>query len=96
MAEDDIEECLYAFEMTATTAHWPQAQWVMILEPYLTSPAQIILKTIPAQDITNYEQVKAAILDCYRVMEDTQQQHFQGGGGSITRQETGPRHSSPS
>lgn len=76
--EDNIEDYLYNFETTATTTRWPPAQWVTILGPNLTEPAQVVLKTIPAQEATGYQQVKATILDRYEVTEDTQRQHFWG------------------
>lgn len=36
------------------------------------------LRTIPAQDVLDYQRVKAAILDRYKVTEETQRQWFQG------------------
>lgn len=44
--------------------------------PYLTGTAQVDLKTMPAQNATNCNRVKAAILDHYEVMEETQRQCF--------------------
>lgn len=39
----------------------------MILRPYLTCSAQVVLKTVPSPDLGDYDQVKAAILNCYEV-----------------------------
>lgn len=51
--EDDVEAYLYSFEATATAVRWPHSQWVTILGLYLTGPAQ---------EATDYQKVKAAIL----------------------------------
>lgn len=37
----------------------------------LTRPDQVVLKTMPAQDVTNYQKVKPAILDSYEVTEES-------------------------
>lgn len=75
-AEDDIEAFLHYFEATALAARWGKSQWVTILGPYLSGPAQVLLKTMPASEIGNYELVKAAILDRYEVTPETQRQRF--------------------
>lgn len=62
-SDDDVEAFLYAFEATAKVAGWPKPQWVTILGPYLTGPAQVVLKTLPLGELDNYNQVKAVILD---------------------------------
>lgn len=67
--EDDTEAYLYAFEATATAANWSAAQWVTILGPYLTSPAQIVLRMILTQDVLDYQRVNAAVFDRYEVTE---------------------------
>lgn len=59
--EADIEAFLYAFEAITTVARWPPAHWVTILGPYLTGPAQVVMKMMPTQDITDYAPVKVAI-----------------------------------
>lgn len=84
-SDDNIEAYIYAFEMTAATARWPPTQQVIILALYLTGLAQVVLKTIPAQEVSDYKRVKAAILDLYEVREETQWQIF------ATNQGTGPR-----
>lgn len=62
----------------ATAAHWLQDQWAIIFCHYLTCPVQVVLKIIPAEDVSSYEQVKAAILNNYEGTEETQSQLFQG------------------
>lgn len=74
--DDDVEAYLYAFEASATAARWPHVQWVTILGPYLTGPIQIILKTMPTQEATDYPCVKAAILDRYEVTDESHRQRF--------------------
>lgn len=39
-------------------------------------PAQVLLKTLPIQDLTNYDRVKAAILDRYEMTAETKGQRF--------------------
>lgn len=55
---------------------WPRPQWVTILGPYLTGLPQVVLKMLPGQDVTDYNWVKAALVDCYETTEETQQQRF--------------------
>lgn len=74
--EDDIEAYLYAFETMVMAARWPPALWITILDSYTTRPAQVVLKTIPTQEVTNYERVEATILNRYKVTEETQRQCF--------------------
>lgn len=76
-SEDDIEAFLHAFETTTLAARWDKAQWVTILGPYLSGPAQVVLKTMPASESGNYESLKAAHLDHYEVTPETQRQWFQ-------------------
>lgn len=76
IVDDDVEAFLRTFEATAQVAGWPQTEWVIILGPYLTGLAQVLLKLLPLQDLNNYDRVKAAILDRYEIMPETQQQHF--------------------
>lgn len=72
MGEDNIEALVHAFKATAMAASWPHAQWVTILGPYLTGPAQIVLKTSPTTDLDDYIRVKVAVLDRYEVTPETQ------------------------
>lgn len=51
---------------------------VTILGPYLTGPAQVVLRTTPAQDALDYQRVKATIVDRYEVTEGTQKHCFSG------------------
>lgn len=74
--QDDIGAYLYAFKITATMARWPAMQWILGL--YLTSPAQVVLKNMPSQEIANYQRVEVVILDHYEVTEKTQRQRFWG------------------
>lgn len=74
--EDNVEAFLSAFETTAAVAAWPKAQWLQILGPYLTGPAQVVLCTMPAADALNHNWVKLAILDRYEVSEETHRTRF--------------------
>lgn len=78
MSDNDTEAYLYSFEMTATAACWSPAEWVTILSPYLMGQAQVVLRTMPAQEVSSYQRVKAANLDHYEVTEETQWQQFWG------------------
>lgn len=76
-SENDVEAFLHAFEAMAIAASWPCTQWVTILGPYLTGPAQVVLKTLPTQDLGDYDCVRMPILDRYEVIPKTQKQRFQ-------------------
>lgn len=39
-------------------------------------PTQVLLKTLPIQDVSDYEKVKAALLDRYEITPETQRQRF--------------------
>lgn len=82
-----MEAYLFTFEATATATRWPPMQWVTILGPYLTGPTQIVLKTMPTQEATNYPRVKTAILDRYEVTDETQRKCFRA-----LRYKAGDRH----
>lgn len=56
----------------------PPGQWVTILGPYMTGSVQVVLRTSPAQEVSDYQRVEAAILDRYEVTEQTQRQRFRG------------------
>lgn len=73
---NDVEAFLHSFEVTALAANWPRSRWVTILGPYLTGLAQVLLKTLLMQDMSDYEKVKAAILDQYEITLETQRQWF--------------------
>lgn len=53
-----------------------QPKWVTILGPYLMESAQVLWKTLPIQDLGDYDHIKAAILDCYEITPKTQWQRF--------------------
>lgn len=57
-------------------AKWLTGQWVTNLGPYLTGPAQVVLKTMTSQEASDYQKVKTDILDHYEVTEETQRQCF--------------------
>lgn len=67
---------MYAFEAMALVIEWPKPQWVTVLGPYLTGLAQVILKTLSPAELGNYDRVKAAILERYEVIPETQHQCF--------------------
>lgn len=46
------------------------------MDPYLTGPAEVVLKTLPPQDLNNYDQDKVVILDCYELTPEMQRQRF--------------------
>lgn len=47
-----------------------------ILGPYLTGLAQVLLKTLLIQDVSNYDKVKVVVLDQYKITPETQRQRF--------------------
>lgn len=55
----------------ATGDRWSPAQWAITLGPYLTIPGQMVLKTMPTQEVSDYQKVKVAILDHYKVSNGT-------------------------
>lgn len=55
LLEDDIEIYLTTFEMTATLACWPSTQWTYILGPHLSGPAATVWRTMPPNDLADYD-----------------------------------------
>lgn len=84
--KDVIEAFLHAFEATVVATGWPWPQWVTILGPYLTSPVQVVLKTLPPQDLSDYNRANTAVLNRFEVTLETQRRpNLQcSGEGGIT------------
>lgn len=54
---DDPEVFLNVFEMMATSARWPEAQWAAELIPCMVRPAQQAVDTLIAWEVTDYQKV---------------------------------------
>ena len=73
---DDIEAHLTAFERLMATYSVPRANWIFKLAPQLTGKAQQVYAALTTEDAPSYDAVKAAILRCYDLTDETYRQRF--------------------
>ncbi|XP_075780426.1 uncharacterized protein LOC142827898 [Pelodiscus sinensis] len=73
---DDVEAFLVTFERVATAARWPEEHWATIVAPYLSGPAQMAYRGLPAREALHYYKVKEAILDQVGITPETYRQRF--------------------
>ena len=80
---EDIEAFLTTFEwmMRVYGVRTREDHWAFKLAPQLTGRAQQAYAALNADDAAKYEEVKAAILRCYDISEETYRQRFWTEGG---------------
>ncbi|KAL5517748.1 hypothetical protein EMCRGX_G003357 [Ephydatia muelleri] len=74
---DDIEAYLTTFERLMTAYNIPLNKWIFKLAPQLTGKAQQAYAALTEEDALICDTVKAAILRCYNITEETYRHHFQ-------------------
>ncbi|KAL1263456.1 hypothetical protein QQF64_006195 [Cirrhinus molitorella] len=73
---DDIEHYLTTFERIATVCKWPSEDWAIRLVPLLTGKARAAYVAMDVEEMTDYGQVKEAILKKYSINSETYRQRF--------------------
>ena len=74
--DDDIDIYLRTFEKIATTNKWVKDQWVIRLVPALTGKAREAYVSLSAEDTTNYDKLKQAIFQRYKLNAETYRKKF--------------------
>ena len=74
--EDDIEHFLSTFEIIATQQGWPGEVWATQLAGLLTGKALAAYAGLSGEKAASYDEVKAAVLHCFDVNEETYQRRF--------------------
>lgn len=73
---EDIEAFLTTFERMMQVYEVREDRWAFKLAPQLTGRAQQAYAALNADDAAKYKEVKAAILRCYDINEETYRQRF--------------------
>ena len=73
---DDVEAYLTTFERMMTAFEVQKERWVFKLAPYLTGKVQQAYDAMAAEDASEYECLKAAILKRYNINEETYRVRF--------------------
>ena len=68
---DDIEDFLDAFERIAKQQNWPEAVWATQVAGLLTGKALAAYTAMSAEESSDYQKVKRAMLHRYEVNEET-------------------------
>lgn len=74
--KDDVEVYLETFERSAVAARWPREHWAAIVGSYLSREAQGAVKAMDSADATDYDKLKTAVLDRFKIDRDTYQYRF--------------------
>ena len=73
---DEVDSYLERFERYATANKWEKANWVVYLSPLLTGKALEAYISLPTTSISDYEEVKKAILLRYMLTEEGYRKKF--------------------
>ena len=73
---EDIESYIATFERMMQVHAVEEARWAFRLAPQLTGKAQQAYAAMSAEDATDYQQVKMAILRRYNISEETYRRRF--------------------
>ena len=74
--EANVDEYFAHFERTALNLGWPRECWSMLLQTVLTGKAQRAYATLPKENCTDYELVKAAVLKSFELVPEAYRQRF--------------------
>ncbi|XP_070571314.1 uncharacterized protein [Ptychodera flava] len=73
---DDVDVYLRTFERLATTNKWDESEWVIRLVPALTGKAREAYVSLPREHSTNYNKLKEAIFQRYKLNAQTYRSKF--------------------
>ena len=66
-----MDAFLETFEVTATAAEWPRAQWSLYLRSSLAGQGMAAVSMLGAEDQGRYEVVKQTLLSIYHISAET-------------------------
>ena len=67
---DDMDAYLRRFERFAKTANWPHEEWALALSSLLTGKALEVYSRLPAEQASDYKDLKSALLNRYLLTEE--------------------------
>lgn len=76
--KDDLDAYLSRFERLATGQLWPQEQWATALSVCLSGEALAVFARLTPEDSLEYEKVKKALLQRFRLTADGFRDKFRG------------------
>ena len=74
--EANVDGYFAHFERTALNLGWPKECWSMLLQTVLTGKAQRAYATLPTENCTDYDLVKAAVLKSFELVPEAYRQKF--------------------
>ena len=74
--EANVDECFAHFERTALNLGWLRECWSILLQTVLTGKTQRAYATLPTENCTDYELVKAAVLKSFELAPEAYRQRF--------------------
>ena len=74
--EDDVGKFFVSFEKVANQLKWPKDRWAIMLQVVLTNKAQVAYSALSANDSSDYEKVKKAVLRAYELVPEAYRQKF--------------------
>lgn len=70
------ENFFVLFERTAFIGRWPRSTWPLLIQHRLVGEAQAAHSNLSAEDSENYELIKSAVLDAYKMVPDAYRKRF--------------------
>ena len=74
--EANVDGYFAHFERTALNLGWPREYWSMLLQTELSGKAQRAYATLPTENCTDYDLVKAAVLKSFELVPEAYRQKF--------------------
>ena len=74
--EEEVGKFFVTFEKVASQLKWPKEQWAIMLQVVLIGKAQIAYSALSADDSSDYEKVKKAVLRAYELVPEAYRQKF--------------------
>ena len=74
--EEEVGKFFVTFEKVASQLKWPKEQWAIMLQVVLIGKAQIAYSALSADDSSDYEKVRKAVLRAYELVPEAYRQKF--------------------
>ena len=74
--EEEVGKFFVTLEKVASQLKWPKEQWAIMLQVVLIGKAQIAYSALSANDSSDYEKVKKAVLRAYELVPEAYRQKF--------------------
>jgi len=74
--DTEVDKYFLHFEKVASRLEWPKEVWTLLLQSTLTGKAREIYSALSADQSSDYEVVKGAILKAYELVPEAYRQQF--------------------